>query len=305
MKGRRARFSSYLPLTNWGLSLPWASISPSENQVHNSGPADFSQVDKACRDLDTIQSLYKYIWRPNTCQILSRHGFSAISFAGSRFDTSSPTLMILVSSSIKTCYQGRLCHMPFTLKYELQSRWGLRRQKSNSNWLKQKKVIGKSMSISALGRATSKGLRICISPFLGSVLQLQAFFPAKAQWMTFLGQDWVTCPSLLLLLQIWLARLSHRLTSTTRGWSQLYPNSRIEKWGRGGSQRKTGELLPEEGEADAMQERTTIVPFSELTIQHFTSYLEKLRPRERMRLAWGQDLPEVKKWVCGRGRTIT
>lgn len=107
----------------------------------------------------------------------------------------------LYFSSIKTCCQGSLCRKPFTLEHELQSLVripsalgrtlrGLREPKSNSNWLRQEReVIGKSMSPSASGRAGSKGLGTCISPFLGSALQLQASFPAKGQRMTLTGLD--------------------------------------------------------------------------------------------------------------------
>lgn len=199
MRGKRDRFSSYLPLTDWGLSLPWASISPSENWVHNSGPADFSQVDKACRDSNTMHLLYKCIWRPNSCQTLSRHGFSAISFVGSRFDTSSPTLMILVSSSIKTCCQRHLCHTPFTPKYELQSpvrissapgrTWRFKGAEIRFK-LAQAEGFWKVYEHISFGQGYIQGLEnLYFSiPWL-CFATASIFFPAKAQWMTFLGQN--------------------------------------------------------------------------------------------------------------------
>lgn len=56
------------------------------------------------------------------------------------------------------------------------------------------------------------------------------------------------------------------------------------RMGEGWFPKKTGELLSKEG-VDATQERTIAVPFRELIIQHLTSYLGKLRPRERLGLA--------------------
>ena len=119
------------------------------------------------RDLSAV-GLHFPIWQmglyiygqPNPCQALSRHGFSATNFI---LHTPPPALMGLVPSLlsyIKTSYEGNLCRKPFIPEYELQSfvrisftlsrtLWGSRAHKSDSNWLKQKKDIGKSMSIAA------------------------------------------------------------------------------------------------------------------------------------------------------------
>lgn len=158
----------------------------------------------------------------------------------------------------------------------------MRGQKSNLNWPKQKReIIGKSMNTSTSGRAAFKGLGICVSPFLGSALQLfsrqrpmddsQCHMSTSASvTATLISQTWSQTPT-----------HTHRQPEVEVSSTPIHEMRVGERWF---PKEDWGAVLRRRGSRDYAG-KSYSCPLQRTYHLTYHFILEKLRPRERLGLA--------------------